>query len=78
MQRNLSVGRFAAALLLVVLSIIGCVVPLLPGLPLVLAGVYAYVLGTGLSGGIGRASARRTHRLLVEPFIEGRKCSKWW
>jgi len=46
-------GWFAAALLLVVLGVIGSVLPLLPGLPLVLAGVWVYALGTGFSGGIG-------------------------
>jgi hypothetical protein len=49
----MELGWFAAALLLVVLGIIGSVMPLLPGLPLVLAGVYLYAVGTGLSGGIG-------------------------
>jgi uncharacterized protein len=47
------VGWFAAALLLIILGIIGSVMPFLPGLPLVLAGVYLYALGTGLDAGIG-------------------------
>jgi uncharacterized protein len=47
------VGWFAAALLLMALGLLGAVVPFLPGLPLVLAGIYVYALGTGLSAGIG-------------------------
>ena len=47
------VGWFAAALLLMALGLLGAVVPFLPGLPLVLAGVYVYALGTGLNAGVG-------------------------
>jgi uncharacterized protein YqgC (DUF456 family) len=47
------VGWFAAAVVLMVGGIIGSVAPLLPGIPLVVAGVYVYALGTGLNGGIG-------------------------
>jgi len=50
---SVELGWFAAALLLVVLGIVGSVVPLMPGLPLVLGGVYLYAFGTGLHGGIG-------------------------
>jgi uncharacterized protein len=56
-------GWLAAALLLLMLGIIGSVIPLLPGLPLVLAGVYLYALGTRLSGGIGLG------HLVVYPLI---------
>jgi uncharacterized protein YqgC (DUF456 family) len=49
----MDLGWFAVALVLVVIGIVGSVVPLLPGLPLVLGGVYLYALGTGLNGGIG-------------------------
>ena len=44
---------FAIALLLMLAGLIGAVLPLLPGLPLVLVGVYVYALATGLAGGIG-------------------------
>jgi uncharacterized protein len=46
-------GWFAAAVVLMLLGILGAFVPFLPGVPLVLAGVYLYALGTGLSAGIG-------------------------
>lgn len=49
----MELGWFAVALVLVVIGIVGSVVPLLPGLPLVLGGVYLYALGTGLHGGVG-------------------------
>src|SRR2546425_336475 len=49
----MAIGWFAVALLLMLVGLLGAVVPLLPGLPLVLAGVYLYALGTGLGGGIG-------------------------
>jgi uncharacterized protein YqgC (DUF456 family) len=39
-------GFFSAALVLVVIGVIGSVMPLLPGLPPVLAGAYLYALGT--------------------------------
>jgi uncharacterized protein YqgC (DUF456 family) len=44
---------FAVALLLMLVGLVGAVVPLLPGLPLVLAGVYVYALTTGLGAGVG-------------------------
>jgi uncharacterized protein YqgC (DUF456 family) len=47
------IGWFAAAVLLMVIGVIGSVAPLIPGVPLVLAGVYVYALGTGLDAGIG-------------------------
>jgi len=47
------IGWFAGAVLLMVIGIIGSIAPLLPGVPLVLAGVYVYALGTGLNAGIG-------------------------
>jgi uncharacterized protein len=46
-------GWFAIALLLMLVGLLGAVLPLLPGLPLVLVGVYVYALGTGLGAGIG-------------------------
>jgi uncharacterized protein YqgC (DUF456 family) len=49
----MEVGWFAAALGLILLGVIGCVLPVLPGLPLVLGGVFLYALGTRLEGGIG-------------------------
>lgn len=44
---------FAVALLLMLVGLVGAVLPLLPGLPLVLAGVYLYALTTGLGAGVG-------------------------
>jgi uncharacterized protein YqgC (DUF456 family) len=44
---------FAVALLLMLVGLLGGVLPLLPGLPLVLAGVYLYALTTGLAAGVG-------------------------
>jgi hypothetical protein len=44
---------FAIALLLMLVGLAGAVLPLLPGLPLVLAGVYLYALATGLAAGVG-------------------------
>jgi uncharacterized protein len=44
---------FAIALLLMLVGLVGAVLPLLPGLPLVLAGVYLYALATGLAAGVG-------------------------
>jgi uncharacterized protein YqgC (DUF456 family) len=49
----MELGWFAVALVLVGVGIVGSVMPLLPGLPLVLGGVYLYALGTGLHGGVG-------------------------
>jgi hypothetical protein len=46
-------GWFAVALLLMLAGLLGTVVPFLPGLPLVLAGVYVYAFGTSLNAGIG-------------------------
>jgi uncharacterized protein YqgC (DUF456 family) len=46
-------GWFAVALLLMLAGLVGTVVPFLPGLPLVLAGVYVYAFGTSLNAGIG-------------------------
>ena len=43
----MAIGWFAVALLLMLVGLLGAVVPLLPGLPLVLAGVYLYALATG-------------------------------
>jgi uncharacterized protein len=44
---------FAVALVLMVVGLLGAVLPLLPGLPLVLVGIYIYALATGLAAGIG-------------------------
>ena len=49
----MAVVWFAVALLLMLVGLLGAVVPLLPGLPFVLAGVYVYALATGLTAGIG-------------------------
>ena len=48
-----AVAWFAVALLLMLVGLVGAVLPLVPGLPLVLAGVYLYALTTGLGAGIG-------------------------
>jgi uncharacterized protein YqgC (DUF456 family) len=48
-----TVAWFAVALLLMLAGLVGAVLPLLPGLPLVLAGVYLYALTTGLGAGVG-------------------------
>ena len=48
-----TVAWFAVALLLMLVGLLGAVLPLLPGLPLILAGVYVYALATGLAAGIG-------------------------
>jgi uncharacterized protein len=50
-----TVAWFAVALLLMLFGLVGAVLPLLPGLPLVLAGVYIYALTTGLGAGVGLA-----------------------
>jgi len=50
---RMAIGWFAVAMLLMLVGLLGAVVPLLPGLPLVLAGVYVYALATGLGAGIG-------------------------
>jgi uncharacterized protein len=49
----MEVGWFAAAVVLMLVGIVGAVVPFLPGVPLVLVGVYVYALGTGMDAGIG-------------------------
>ena len=50
---GMAVAWFAVALLVMFVGSVGVVVPFLPGLPLVLAGVYLYALVTGLGAGIG-------------------------
>jgi hypothetical protein len=47
------IAWFAVALLLMLVGLLGAVLPLLPGLPLILAGVYLYALATGLAAGVG-------------------------
>ncbi len=69
---HVELGWLAAALVLVVLGIVGSVAPLLPGIPLVLAGVYVYALGTGLSGGIG------VGHLVVYTLIGGAAIALSW
>ena len=49
----MAIGWFAVALLLMLVGLLGAALPLVPGLPLVLAGVYVYALATGLGAGIG-------------------------
>jgi uncharacterized protein YqgC (DUF456 family) len=49
----MAVAWFALALLVMRVGLLGAVVPLLPGLPLVLAGAYLYALATGLGAGVG-------------------------
>jgi uncharacterized protein YqgC (DUF456 family) len=44
---------FLLAVLVMLVGIVGVVVPFLPGLPLVLAGIYLYAVATGLGAGIG-------------------------
>src|SRR5919199_2061071 len=44
---------FALALVVMLVGLLGAVLPLLPGLPLVLIGVYVYALATGLAAGVG-------------------------
>jgi Protein of unknown function (DUF456) len=44
---------FALAMLLMLAGVIGSLLPLVPGLALVLVGVYVYALGTGLAAGVG-------------------------
>src|ERR687886_469040 len=44
---------FALALLVMLVGLLGAVLPLLPGLPLVLLGAYVYAIATGLGAGIG-------------------------
>ena len=44
---------FVLAMLLMVAGVIGSLLPLVPGLALVLVGVYVYALGTGLAAGVG-------------------------
>jgi uncharacterized protein YqgC (DUF456 family) len=49
----MAVAWFALALLVMLVGLLGAVMPLLPGLPLVLAGAYLYALATGFGAGIG-------------------------
>src|SRR6478735_5252904 len=49
----MELGWLAAALALILVGIVGCVLPVLPGLPLVLGGVFLYAFGTRLEGGVG-------------------------
>jgi uncharacterized protein YqgC (DUF456 family) len=65
-------GWFSLAVVLLVLGIIGSVLPLLPGLPLVLAGVYVYALGTSLGGGIGMG------HLIVYTLVGGAAIALGW
>ena len=41
------------AILVMLTGVIGTLLPFVPGLPIVLAGVYLYALSTGLAAGIG-------------------------
>ncbi|MBV8719076.1 MAG: DUF456 domain-containing protein [Chloroflexi bacterium] len=44
---------FVLAVLLMLSGLIGSLLPFVPGLPLILAGVYLYALATGLAAGVG-------------------------
>jgi uncharacterized protein YqgC (DUF456 family) len=65
-------GWFVLAVVLLVLGIVGSVLPLLPGLPLVLAAVYVYALGTSLGGGIGMG------HLIVYTVVGGAAIAVGW
>lgn len=70
--QSVELGWFVLAVVLLVLGIVGSVLPLLPGLPLVLAGVYVYALGTSLSGGIG------VGHLVVYTIVGGAAIALGW
>ncbi len=63
----MAVGWFAVAMLLMLVGLFGAVLPLLPGLPRVLVGVYVYALATGLGAGQRNDSPARCHCPRVDP-----------
>ena len=50
---QMTLAWFVVALALMLVGLLGAVLPLLPGLPLVMAGIYVFALATGLAAGIG-------------------------